>query len=107
MSHLRVAHIPDAGATDVERSVRVTTAATILDCHPCQVRKLLAAGELRGHRIGKRGVRVYVWSIEAYQRGRALGNEDAKPGGGRPQGRRRRSASLEEALAHLRAIGVL
>jgi excisionase family DNA binding protein len=45
----------------------VKTVACILECDPSDVRRLLDSGEIEGHRIGKRGVRVYLDSVAAYQ----------------------------------------
>ena len=38
-----------------ERFVRLTVAATRLDCHPKTLKELIFAGELEGLRIGERG----------------------------------------------------
>lgn len=86
-------------------SVRLKTAAAALDCDPSHVRQLLAAGQIEGHRLGKRGVRVYCDSIAAYQEGRPL---DTTPAG-KPKApaRPRLGAEYREALAVLRELGAL
>lgn len=90
----------------LERSVRVGTAAAMLDADPSHVRKLLKAGELEGHTLGKRGVRIFVASIEAYrERGRiAAGQRAPAP---RPKRQAPPSAEHLEALAFLQQAGLL
>ena len=51
----------------VRRSARVSTVAEILDCDESQVRRLLKTGALEAHRVGKRGVRVFLDSVSRYQ----------------------------------------
>ena len=70
-----------------------------------QVRKLVHAGELEGHRAGKRGIRVYEDSVDEYRRRQHLGPTQAKA---TPQPKRRQgpSAASLEALASLRDMGV-
>lgn len=95
-------------AIAVERvSARVKHVASILDCDESQIRRLIETGDLEAHRLGKRGVRVYLDSVEAY---RARGAISAS----RPTGQthkplisnatRRATAS---ALAELRAAGII
>ena len=103
---LRLAADP-AEAAAVSRlrdSVRLKTAAAALDCDPSHIRQLLGAGDLEGHRIGKRGIRIYVDSIEAYQAGRPIcltkkGRAKAPPP------KPRQSAAYREAVAFLRRAG--
>ena len=87
------------------RSVRVSTAAKLLDADESLVRTLLRDGDLEGHRIGTRGVRIYVSSIETYQqRGRLQktgGNKEPKR-----QPPRKPSAAHREALASLHELGI-
>lgn len=49
------------------RSARVATVATMLDMDESQVRRMVADGTLESHRIGKRGIRVYLDSVSAWQ----------------------------------------
>lgn len=107
-SPLRIAADPALAESlhGLERSVRVGTAAAMLDADQSHVRKLLKAGELDGHTLGKRGVRIFVSSIEAYrERGRIANDNGAR------EPRRvktvKPSAELQEALAFLQAAGVL
>lgn len=106
-SHLRVASDPALAESlhGLERSVRVNTAAAMLDADPSHVRKLLKEGDLEGHRWGKRGVRIYVSSIEVYRnRGRiSKGSQGVAP---KPKPTKP-SAALQEALAFLQEVGVL
>lgn len=58
----------DANAlAGVRPSVRVATAAQLLDVDRGEIYRLLDAGALEGHRKGKRGKRVYLDSLRAYQ----------------------------------------
>lgn len=84
--------------------MRVKTAARVLDADESHVRDLLRAGELKGHRWGKRGVRIYASSIDDYRRRQALGaqpHEPPKPSRPKP------AAGHAEALAYLRDLCVL
>jgi excisionase family DNA binding protein len=55
-------------ASQAERaSGRIKRIAALLDCDESQVRRLISAGELEAHGIGRRGVRVYLDSLEAYR----------------------------------------
>lgn len=91
----------------VRRSLRVAKVADLLDTEPSQIRKLLKAGELDGHRIGKRGLRVYVDSIEAYQQRNQVGAAAAPPTSlSRPHHKRGPSAAARAALASLRVAGI-
>jgi hypothetical protein len=90
----------------LERSVRVGTAAAMLDADPSHVRKLLKSGDLEGHTLGKRGVRIFVASIEAYrERGRIATGQRAPV----PRPKRQAPPSVEhlEALAFLQQAGLL
>lgn len=71
-----------------------------------QVRKLVAAGELEGHRAGKRGIRIYEDSVEDYRRRNQLGPRDPEPAQPRPQRKRGPSAAAREAMAALKSFGV-
>lgn len=107
MGILRIAADPRAFETlyGLDRSVRVATAAALLDADESHIRRLLRDGELEGHRLGKRGVRVSVASIEAYrQRGiiRAVKPPALKPPKTAPA-----TAAHREALAALQEMGVL
>lgn len=88
----------------LEASVRVKTAARVLDADESHVRELLRHGELKGHRWGKRGVRIFVSSIDDYRRRQALGGKPAEPP--KPP-RPKPPAGHAEALAYLRDLDVL
>lgn len=93
----------------LERSVRVKTAAQILDADESHVRELLREGKLRGHRWGKRGVRIYLSSIDDYRSGRPLGGK-ATPAPGSQTRKRDRQKPLPahaEAVAHLKRLGLM
>jgi len=87
-------------------SVRLRKAAAALDCDLKHLRLLLQAGDIEGHRIGKRGLRVYVDSLRAYQERRPI--EASAPRRPAPAPRRpRHDAGYREAMASLRAKGIL
>lgn len=48
-------------------SARVATVAELLDCDQGDVRRLVRSGELEAHGKGKRGIRVFLDSVRAYQ----------------------------------------
>jgi len=92
-----------------ERSISVATASAALDTDQSTIRKMLRAGEVSGHRIGtgkiRGGVRIYSWSIRAYQERNAIGESpEPRCAPARP---RRRSPRQAEATAYLRKLGVL
>ncbi|HEX4027483.1 MAG TPA: helix-turn-helix domain-containing protein, partial [Rhizomicrobium sp.] len=51
----------------VRPSARVSRVADLLDCDESEVRRLIDGGELQAHGLGKRGVRVFLDSVAAYQ----------------------------------------
>ena len=51
----------------VRPSARVSKIAELLDCDETQVRRLVSSGQLQSHRIGKRGLRIYLDSVVEYQ----------------------------------------
>ncbi|WP_454018466.1 hypothetical protein [Azospirillum sp. Marseille-Q6669] len=106
-SHLRVAADPEQvdSLFGLERSVRVSTAATLLDADEWHIRKLLKDGELQGHRLGKRGVRILVSSIEDYRnRGKIANSGKRVPPKPKPT---KASAAHLEALSYLQQLGIL
>lgn len=84
------------------RAVTVAAAAEMLSCDPSMVRKMLRRGDLEGHRLGKRGVRVLAESIAAYQRRNSLVATAAPE-----EKRQNASPSHKAAMARLRALGVV
>ncbi len=108
MTHLRPIADPRAAdlLTGLRRSLRVATVAAALDLDESQVRKLVRAGDLEGHRVGTRGIRVYQDSVESYRRRNHIG---PVPKTAKPSPRRRPSgptAADREAMAALRRAGV-
>ncbi len=92
----------------LRESRRVSTVAKMLDADESQVRRLVAAGELEIHRIGRRGIRIYLDSVAAYQ---ARTAQAIKPVGkasvGAPERRKASAAALKSAIAELRQAGVI
>lgn len=103
---LRVAADPGAAVPGVRPSIRVWRAALILDLEESQVRQLVNAGTLAGHRVGVRGIRVYVDAVQAYQASQPTGGK--KPRESAPLQRRRsvNHPAHREALAYLQSRGI-
>jgi hypothetical protein len=57
----------------IRPSARIARVAQLLDEDPRQVRRMLERGDLEGHKSGKRGIRVFLDSVEAWQKKTALG----------------------------------
>lgn len=101
----RVATSPDeidAAMRAVRRSVRPATAAEMLDCDRSQVYKLIKGRELETHGLGKRGVRIYLDSIEAYRERKA--GRGPSPA---PRKAQKLGAEFYENCARLRALGLM
>lgn len=105
----------DVEARD-ERSVTVGAAAERLGCDPTTIRELLRRNLLAGVRVGKtarpNGVRVKVWSIEAWERRHAIGgavgdgDDGSVPAPPKPRRPPVHNPAHEEAMARLKAWGV-
>jgi hypothetical protein len=93
-------------AAAIRPSVRISTVAAKLDMDQSQIRRLLASGELQEHRIGKRGIRIYVDAITDYQRRHAIGTPAAKTPPPRTRSTRR-DPGHEAAVAYLRKLGIV
>ncbi|MBI1209550.1 MAG: helix-turn-helix domain-containing protein [Azospirillum sp.] len=88
----------------LERSVRVDVAAEILDCSACQVRKLIRRGDLTAHRVGTRGIRVLLSSIDRYRAAMTL--TPAGKAGPPPSPPQPPSPAHFEAVAYLQSLGI-
>lgn len=87
-------------------SARVTTVAEMLDCEEGQIRRLIDAGEIQAHCLGRRGVRVYLDSVAEYQARSARKTSAApKTAGDKPPSASR--AAHAEAMSQLRSLGVV
>lgn len=53
-------------------SITVKQAAALLSIDISSVYKAVHRGELLGHRVGKRGVRIYLNSVDAYRQARKI-----------------------------------
>ena len=100
----------DANARDlagVRPSARISTVAQLLDLDQTQVRRLVDTGQLQAHRIGKRGIRVFLdlgGPVPGAQqhdpsRGEGADRESSKV--------RRLSADHHRAVARLKEVGIL
>ncbi|MFD1627583.1 helix-turn-helix domain-containing protein [Azospirillum griseum] len=108
MTHPRVASDPDLAPTiGIERAVTVGKAALEMGADPATVRRLLKEDELRGYRLGKRGVRIYVSSIQAYQERQKLGQKTKSSARSTPIVKRVATPAHREAVATLAELGIL
>lgn len=104
---LRLASPP---GEDVRPSRRVATICDMLDCDESQVRRLLDKGEIEGHGLGSRGLRVYLDSVAAYQSRKAREAKGERESGGKPPERRLSGAGLaahRSAVAELQKEGLM
>ncbi|WP_081504514.1 helix-turn-helix domain-containing protein [Magnetospirillum molischianum] len=113
MRHLRLASDPaDTDSQPLDRSITVKDAAALLGCDDSTVRRLLEAGEFEGHRIGvkKRGVRIYLSSVQMYRERNALAkqpkNRSSESTRSPPHRSPATTAEHKEAMAFLKSIGV-
>jgi excisionase family DNA binding protein len=92
----------------VRPSARVGTVARLLDDDPSQIRRMIRRGQLEAHREGKRGVRVYLDSVEAWQKANSICPVSAPVAPAAPAEPSRASrAAHGQAMTHLRALGVV
>jgi excisionase family DNA binding protein len=99
----RLTRLPSAQAGE-RLSARVARVAAILDCDKSQVYRLINTGELEAHGLGRRGVRVYLDSVDAYR------ERQAKVPVGTPATRRlviKSGCSPASRAAHLAAVAKL
>jgi len=93
------------------RSVSVRGAAQILACDDKTIRALLAQGNLEGHRLGKRGVRLFLDSLDRYRERNLITPEGTSDASGLAEQSgttgRRATAAHREALTSLRELGLL
>jgi hypothetical protein len=88
------------------RSARVKTVAKdYFDSDQTQVRRLIDAGELETYTIGKRGVRVFLDSVAAYQQRKTKSAKPIKGVPTRQQISRASRAARNEAIAALNKWG--
>lgn len=90
----------------VRPSAKVKRVAAMLECDDGDVRRLLRQGMIEGHTIGKRGVRIFLDSVAAYQDQNTQVPQPVL----REQGRRQRIANSKahrEAVARLRKAGYM
>jgi len=96
---------------DVRPSARIAAVAALLDEHPSQIRRLVAAGRLEAHRVGKRGIRVYLDSVAVFQCDHPVGRTAAAPPAVSPAGPKpvkpATKAAHRQAMSHLRGLGLV
>jgi excisionase family DNA binding protein len=97
--------------TDMHRpSIRVAKAAAILEVNISTIYKLVRAGTLGAHRVGKRGVRVFADSLRQYQDQQkiSVNNEGDPVSQTRDSNHGKRSKrNLSNTPAHQDAVGYL
>lgn len=92
----------------IRPSAKVGTIAGLLDCHPCDIRRLVDAGELQAHTKGTRGVRVFLDSVAEYQERQARAPRlNRKAGAVHPQRKPPSpTVAFRTAMAGLKAKGL-
>jgi excisionase family DNA binding protein len=102
---------PVTAATDnplVRRSARVSTVAEMLDDTPSQIRRMIDRGEIEAHREGKRGIRVFLDSVQAWQERHPIKAKNTPKAQEKPKTRAKASAAAHnQAMAHLRDLGLV
>lgn len=91
--------------TIVRPTARVARVAVLLDCDESDVRRLIDRGEIEAHGIGKRGVRVFLDSVAAYQDRNH--RQPKKPVGKPHKPRTANRAAQRAAEEELRAAGII
>lgn len=59
----------------IRPSARVRAVADMLGDDPSHIRRMVKAGDLQAHRHGKRGIRIFLDSVEAYQRDQTINGQ--------------------------------
>lgn len=59
--------ISDCEIMGMRRSIKLKTAASVMECDEKTVRKLISQGLIEGHKLGGRDIRVFADSIENYR----------------------------------------
>jgi excisionase family DNA binding protein len=108
-SSLREAADP-ADADKVDVGISVAEAKRQIGCSGTSVRRLLSAGDLRGHRVGvgkkRRGVRISQASVDEYKLANRI-SPDAERAEEPRQRSRTMTAQHREAVADLLKDGLL
>lgn len=93
---------------DERASARVKHVAALLDCDDSQIRRLIDSGDLEAHRIGKRGIRVYLDSVDEYRNRMMIITRKATSAGiPKPLKSKATTTANREAMAYLRQIGII
>ena len=91
-------------------SRRVKTVAKILECDEGEIRRLIDQGEIEAHHIGRRGIRVYLDSVAAYQAGHPRlpkTKRDRERVAQKTKARQVDNRAHLEAMAELRRCGLI
>jgi excisionase family DNA binding protein len=87
---------------ELRRSIKMKTATTLLECDSKTLRRLLKKGELEGHRLGKRDLRIYLDSIEDYRNRNKIG-----PSGGNSADNLQIQPTIVDTVCHKHAMSRL
>lgn len=89
-------------------SIRVRTAASLLDVHLSVIYKMVHKGELSAFRIGTKGIRIFADSLRSYQERNKIVAQKELQQASSVKGRRKWvSREHQEAMAYLRSLGVV
>jgi excisionase family DNA binding protein len=82
----------------------------MLDADPSAIRRMINKGHLEAHQMGKRGVRVYLDSVEGWQKGHPVQASNAVRSTALPvpvvvSGTTK--AAHRNAMAHLQSLGLV
>lgn len=101
--------VVDAG--DIEKlhrpSVRIATAAQIIDVDIATAYRLAYAGVIEGHRIGKRGIRIFLDSLRAYQEENPIAKKPLKTQASDAPKQKWQRPEHWQSMAFLQQSGVL
>jgi excisionase family DNA binding protein len=90
----------------VRPAAKLGTVAEILEVDHSAIRKMIRRGDIQAFRLGKRGVRIFLDSIAAYQEGRFIQSQP-KIREERQRKRIANTAAQRQAMAELRRLGII
>lgn len=89
-------------------SIRVRTAASLLDVHSSVIYKMVRKGELAAFKIGAKGIRIFADSLRSYQENnRIIPRKELRQTTAVNGKRSWVSREHQEAMAHLRSLGII
>lgn len=107
---LRLALDADMVAAGLQRpSLRVSKVASLLEVDVSTVYKMIRSGQIKAHKIGKRGLRVFADSVRDFQENNCADTvsetkkNNAKTSSNTPW----RSQAYKESVAYLQSMGCM